>query len=279
METDETQTPLLRSRVVTRLPRPTPPRGLIFLASAWLIAGWVMSMGLRPPIQLHAASYTPSVRTLLLSLMVGIGIAWPLVRLSGALRAWPIRQTLLDLLVLLCLAQVVVWPLRLVTPWPPSRSAAIDLLLIGWGLAIAAIVAIGSVPARRGRGLIRSGAMLAIMVILLGVPMATAISGAGLPFTTRPLGEGSEAWWATVALSPLTAVDALSGGGPTPPEGVEWRTVRWSWYAAGALWLAALILIPIIPRLDEDADAPDAGHASPPHGVGPTEVTERAPTG
>ncbi len=249
--------------VVSRLPRPTPPRGLIFLASAWLIAGWVMSMGLRPPIQLHAASYTPSVRTLLFSLIIGIGVAWPLVRLSGSLRAWPIRQTLLDLLVLLCLAQVVVWPLRLVTPWPPVRSAAIDLLLIGWAAAIAAIVAIGSVPARGGRGLLRSMAMAMIMVILLGVPCVTAIGGEALPFTIRPLGEGAEAWWATVALSPLTAIDALSGGGPTPPEAEEWQAVRWAWYAAGALWLAAIILIPMIPRLDE---GPEASPASEPEG-------------
>jgi hypothetical protein len=218
-----------------------------------------MSMGLRPPIQLHAASYTPSVRTLLLALMVGIGVGWPLVRLSGALRAWPIRQTLLDLLVLLCLAQVVVWPLRLVTPWPPARSAAIDLLLIGWALAIAAIVAIGSVPAKVGCGLLRSAAMVLVMALLLAMPLATAFGGEALPFTVRPLGEGAEAWWATVALSPLTAIDALSGGGPTPPEAVEWQVVRWSWYAAGALWLAALVLIPMIPRVDaEPADEPTA---------------------
>lgn len=240
--------------MMARLPRPTPPRGLIFLASAWLIVAWVMTMGFRPPIQMHAASYTPSVRLLLLSLVFGIGVGWPLVRLSGGLRAWPIRQTLLDLLVLLCLSQVVVWPLRLVTPWPPIRSLAIDLLLVGWSLAIAAVVATGSTPVRRGLGVLRTAAMAVIVVLVAGMPLLSLLRNDALPFAGRPVGELPAQWWQLAALSPATAMDALSGGGPTPPLAAEWAMVRLAWWTAAGLWLSAILLRTVLPRIDESPE-------------------------
>lgn len=210
-----------------------------------------MTMGFRPPIQMHAASYTPSVRLLLLALVFGIGIGWPLVRLSGGLRAWPIRQTLLDLTVLLCLAQVVVWPLRLVTPWPPWRSAAIDLALVGWSLAIAAVVATGSIPARRGIGLLRTVAMLVIVLLVAGMPLITMTRGQSLPFTGRPVGVEPREWWQVAARSPATAIDALSGGGPTVPLEPEWALVRFAWWGAAAMWVAAIAARTLIPRMDD----------------------------
>lgn len=244
---------------MARLPRPTPPRGLIFLASAWLMVSWGMTIGVRPPVQMHAASYTPAVRLLLLSIMLGCGVAWPLVRLSGSLRAWPIRQTILDLLVLLCLAQVVIWPLRLVTTWPPERSAAIDACLIGWSTAIAGLVAAGSIPARRAVGWLRTAAMIAVVLVVGGVPFLTVLGGASLPFTGRPalseLSPEASAWWFTAGSSPLTAIDALCSGGPTEPAAVEWQLVLRGWWVAAGCWILAVLMRSVVPRLDEESAA------------------------
>lgn len=241
-----------------RLPRPTPPRGLIFLASAWLMIAWGLTIGVRPPVQMHAASYTPGVRLLLLSIGLGIGIAWPVVRLSGSLRPWPIRQTLLDLIVLLCLAQVVIWPLRLVTTWPPLRSAAMDLCLTGWSLAIAAVVSVGSIPARRGLGAIRTVAMIATLLLVAGVPFVMTISHESLPFTNRPGASEPSDWWTTASLSPLTAVDALCAGGPTEPTAIEWQLASRSWWVALALWIGAILIRPLVPRIDAEPESASA---------------------
>ena len=97
------------------------PRALIFLASLWLIGSWFLAIGVRPPVQPSASSYEPGVRLMLLCVTTGLMIGWPLLRLSQATSPAPLRQTLLDLVVLLSMAQVVIWLLRLVTTWSPAR--------------------------------------------------------------------------------------------------------------------------------------------------------------
>src|SRR5688572_24541171 len=124
--------------------RPPPlllPRGLIFLSSLWLIGSWIIAIGIRAPVQPSSASYTPSVRLMLFCVTTGLMIGWPLLRLSQPRPPYPVRQTLLDLMVLLGLVQVVVWPLRLVTNWTPLRTAAIDATLAGWVMIAGAVVA------------------------------------------------------------------------------------------------------------------------------------------
>src|SRR5437773_335452 len=90
----------------------TLPRGLIFFAAVWLIVSWVTTIGLRPPVQPSSASYTPAVRLMMLCVTIGAMIGWPLLRLSQRRPALPVRQTLLDLIVMIALIQVVIWPLR-----------------------------------------------------------------------------------------------------------------------------------------------------------------------
>ena len=80
------------------------PRGLIFLASVWLVSSWLLAIGIRAPVQPSSASYPPGVRQMLLCVAAGLMIGWPLLRLSQTRPPYPIRQTLLDLLVLLGLA-------------------------------------------------------------------------------------------------------------------------------------------------------------------------------
>lgn len=220
-----------------------PPRGLIFLASAWLIASWIVAIGPRAPIQAHPASYAPAVRLLILLVTVGMLVGWPLVRLSGPPRAWPIRQAILDVAVLLCLVQVVVWPLRLLTPWNPWRSAAIDLTIGGWAAAVTALVAFGTIPIERRATLVRTGAMFAIVVLVIGMPFLRLVDGGSLPFVADSAQAATDpSWWSAVRWSPMSAIYALAAATPNLPGDIEWLVARSGWLVAAGLWTALLIL-------------------------------------
>ncbi|MDY7108089.1 MAG: hypothetical protein SYC29_05580 [Planctomycetota bacterium] len=209
---------------MTHASSPVPlPRALIFLASLWLIGSWFLAIGVRPPIQPSASSYEPGVRLMLLCVTTGLMIGWPLLRLSQSPTPTPLRQTLLDLAVLLAMMQVVIWLLRLVTTWPPIRTLAIDATLAGWAMLAGAIVAsaIGST-----RGGPRSLAMLACLGLCLLAP-ALAVLG---------VMSGVESM-ALIELSPLLAVRSLGEGGRTPLTFAEWRWIGLLWSAALTVWL------------------------------------------
>lgn len=200
------------------------PRGLIFLASIWLIASWVIAIGLRAPVQPSSASYTPGVREMLTCVTIGLMIGWPLLRLSQTRPAYPVRQTMLDLLVLLGLVQVVIWPLRLVTSWTPMRTAAIDATLAGWTLLAGAVVAAAIGSELRGPRIL---AMLTcIAMCLLGPTLAwlgllTGVNAMQL-----------------VDLSPFLAVRTLGEGGGSQPTDVQWRWIALLGIAVLAVWFA-----------------------------------------
>ena len=138
------------------------------LASVWMVISWLVAIGFHSPVEASAASYTPGVRLMLLCSAIGLIIAWPLLRLSHQPSRLPIRQTLLDLFVLLALMQVVVWPLRLVTPWSPARTAALDATLAAWTVLAGALVAatVGS-----GRAGPRNLAVLGCVAMCVGGPI------------------------------------------------------------------------------------------------------------
>jgi len=215
------------------LPRaPAPPlilpRGLIFLSSVWLIGSWLLAIGLRPPVQPSSASYTPAVREMLLCVTVGLMIGWPVLRLSQTRPPYPIRQTLLDLAVLLGLFQVVVWPLRLVTNWTPLRTAAIDATITGWLLLAAAVITASLNTEKTGP---RALAMLACVAMCLAGPLGAWLALiAGVD--AMPL----------VNLSPLLAVRTLGDGGSIHPTDTQWQLIALLGVAALASWVAVLIV-------------------------------------
>jgi hypothetical protein len=206
------------------------PRGLIFLASLWLIASWLLAIGVRTPVQPSSASYTPGVRVMLLCMTIGLMIGWPLLRLSQQATAFPVRQTLLDLIVLVTLSQVVIWPLRLVTPWAASRTAAIDATITGWLLIAGAVVAAAIGTSRRGP---RNVAMLACLAIcLLGPAFAWVGVITGLDAATglRTM--------ELIGLSPLVAVRTLGEGGGSPIGEGQWRWIALLAVTDVAVWTA-----------------------------------------
>lgn len=199
------------------------PRALIFFASFWLIGSWVLAMGLRTPVHPNSASFTPGVRLMMLCIAVGLMIGWPLMRLSQSASQWPIRQTVLDLIVLLMLVQVVIWPMRLVTVWSPLRTAAIDASMATWLIVIGAIVA-------SAIGTVRAGPRLLAMAACIGVCLL------GPALTFLGLFAGAD-WMALVDLSPFMAVHTLGQGGAAPPDPEQWHLIALLAVAGAAMWL------------------------------------------
>ncbi|MHC4416391.1 MAG: hypothetical protein ACYS0G_14040 [Planctomycetota bacterium] len=199
------------------------PRGLILLASAWLVASWIIAIGVRAPVEASSASYTPGVRLMLICVATGLMIGWPLLRLSHVATPFPLRQTLLDLVVLLALVQVVVWPLRLVTPWSPARTAAVDATLAGWTLLAGATVASAVGSDRSGP---RNLAALACVCMCLAGPALAWLSAVfGLPLERKLL-----------ELGPLMEIHALTRSGRGSAGAEEWLWIGSVAVAGIAAW-------------------------------------------
>lgn len=203
------------------------PRGLIFLGSLWLIGSWLVAIGLHSPLQPVSASYTPGVRMMIYCLVIGLVVGWPLLRLSQEATASPIRQTLLDAIALTALIQIVIWPLRLVTPWSPLRTAALDATLVAWALIAAAFVASAAGS--------RSAA-----------PRCLAIAGCVGLCVLGPFA----AWAATTigvraddlqSVNPLTNVAQLTDAGGDKPTAMQWLNILMVAMAAALAWGAVLV--------------------------------------
>lgn len=203
---------------------PPLPRGLIFLASLWLVGSWLVAIGIDPPVQPSAASYTPGVRLLLDCILVGVVFAWPMLRLSQPPSTWPVQWAALDALVLAALLQLVLWPMRLVTPWSVARTMGLDLVLLGWVALVGALVAAGGRLDHRGRTM----AMGACVLLVFAGPLVGAVAAAaGAASTTVTL-----LGW----LSPFGSLRQLSGGGPAPLTAQEWVAVASGAAIAGVAW-------------------------------------------
>ena len=222
------------------------PRGLVMLASGWVFASWLLIFGLRPPVQPQAASYGPNIQMLLVMIGVGIAIAWPLVRLSGAPSRAPLAQSAIDGISLLVLLQVVIWPLRLVTSWTLPRTVAVVAAAAAAIMLVAAVLAL-SMRARSGR---TRAAWMAALCALALLPMAADAACALLP-------DESDSAACSAALSPwmlpwsAPALLARFSEPSTIDPGAAERAVLVRAFAfASAIWLVSAIasLAPRGPR-------------------------------
>lgn len=166
---------------------------------------------------------------MLVCVTLGLMVAWPLMRLTRPPGVMPLRRTGLDLLVLAALLQVVVWPLRLVTPWSALRTAALDATIVGWaGLAGAAVAAAAS-SARAGPRCL--AAAICVGMCLAGPAVAWTICGFG--------GEGDIGW--LLCAGPVLEVLSLGGGGGGAPAPQEWRWVVLLALANAAAWTSLAV--------------------------------------
>ncbi len=147
--------------------------------SVWLLLSWAVNLAIDPPLMSgvifgdHVAEFgqrvTPAVRGMLMSMIVGMGLIWPVVRLSqssiGGL------GVLYDWMGLMLVSQIVIWPMRIMLGWSLGRTLVIDLQLAVWTAAAGVMIWLGTRPG--ANGLTRGIAMLWCTLLLLGgLPMA-----------------------------------------------------------------------------------------------------------
>ena len=218
------------------------PRGLIFLASAWLLSSWLIAVGVKPPIHPSSNTYTPAAQVLLASIVLGGVVGWPLLRLSGPVFARPVVQPLLDMISLFVLLQIVIWPLRLVTMWTVSRIILIDLSLSAWLATCGALICIGA-HTRNSRTI----AMVAIVAWLLGPLMLAALETTPSQY---------------LQASPLGAIWSLSAQGGALTQASDWLWLLTHWVIAVTVWVLAAFLGPSR-RVPEKSPLSEGG--GPPH--------------
>ncbi|HMN96047.1 MAG TPA: hypothetical protein PKC43_06965 [Phycisphaerales bacterium] len=239
---------------------PTLPRGLIFLASFWLVGAWQLSMGGISPIQPSSTVYAPGVRMMLQALALGALVGWPLLRLSQPPCSWSLRRAAIDLAALSALAQLVLWPLRLVTPWSVERLLAVDLLLAASATTVGAVVATASRP-----GSNRTAGMACVLALLLAGPLAAT----ALPAGAGPGAEEGALRSALLASSPFVALHAFAEPGAGPLSSAERTALAAPIAAAIGAWIGAWMVIRRIDARRSRPRANDGPPSTPPRGGSP----------
>lgn len=254
------------SPVPARAPAPPParppdrwahrrgePRVLALLWAVYLfatVAGgllWVTRLG-----SLSPSAYGPAARIMLVMMVVGVTILWPMTRLSqarpGAQRVRrPITDAcLLDLLIVLGPILVIVWPLAALAGWAYGVIAALAAMFVAWATVSGGLVSLAlalearfmpGAPPRRFAGLWRSFWTAACVVASTGAMVGPWIAGR-VSGVAPGSGQPSVGW--LEAASPysfifLAAGQGLSGpSSPVPAEG--WYAIAATGLIGAAVW-------------------------------------------
>jgi hypothetical protein len=167
---------------------------------------------------------------LVVATMIGIVIAWPLLRLSASRPTRPLMSAMLDTVSLVALTQIVIWPLRLVTTWSVTRNLTISLDLLACSIFVGGLLALTAATRRGG-----TAWMLALMGLVVAPPLL------GLVVPMDPIHSPS----------PLVRIWALAGGGPGPLSTAAWSGGAFMAVMGVALWLTAARISPG-PLADQD---------------------------
>lgn len=214
--------PVVRARHV-RL-----PRFLLLWWSLWLLASWVMAFGWRWWIQPSIGTYITAAQRMMLSVMLGITIVWPLYRLALRPAHTPRLLPLVDWLAIFATLQVLLWPMRVPTQWSAADVLLLDAAIFAWGVLYAGLIALGMLDgARRHRA--------AVMILCVVV----AAAGPALAALTASIDNLAASVW--LRWSPLTGVWLHVGRNAVAIEAAEW----WRLAAIGAtallLWLGVML--------------------------------------
>lgn len=176
------------SATLSRVTEPLPSRlispTLLLAAVIWLLASWFMNAVLDSARLLAVVdgelrwdiALEPTARGLLISIVLGGMLAWPAWRLSQPAPRLAGAQLGADLMCLIMLIQVVVWPLRVGVRWPLERAATIDLTLVAWLMAAALVTWVGWL---KRTPLARTLAMVGCVLLVGGGYLVTLVTGYG----------------------------------------------------------------------------------------------------
>ena len=216
-----------------------PPRGLVIAAGGWIIFSAIASFGFQLPIHLSPSSLTPSIRMLLLTCAVGMVIVWPFVRLSQTSRDRMIIRTIVDALTLACLWQLIIWPLRLGTPWPIERTLLLDLLGI---ISLTGSVGIIAAASAFQNSLARGFAMICCILLTVGLQIPLAAIG----FTQTGI---SSVFLANIFQGGVPSLLSCMNSPASLPESSEWESLVAYGIFNGALCLVGLAFAAIASAL------------------------------
>lgn len=253
--------PTARSRRDRWAHRRGEPRLFVFLWTTYLFSATLLTLAaVSASGHLTADMYRPAARLLVATVVAGVVLLWPMVRLSQVLPAGDPRggagfaSAVQDYFVVMLPAQAVIWPQWSLAALPGGVVAALGANVAAWGLVVGGLLAhaltsagpgrpdaLGSAHRLAGRDM-TAWARVVWMLVFVAVAAAGAagalLAWAGDARATVP--PARPAWM----LSPLTAVFELLAdrswtGRSAAVTGMHWRATGVTAAAGLTLWLVA----------------------------------------
>jgi hypothetical protein len=185
--------------------------------------------------------YRPAARVLMVGLVVGVWVVWPMVRLSQERPERAIRAVWADWFLVMSPVAGAIAPQALpwMAGWTVEACAGMGLWMGGWAAVAGAVMAwVFAGEARDGPrgaravGVVRAGVMLVMVVVALGGPGLELLRAGVL---ARPSSE------LLLLTSPLGGAWVIAqpqdwAGKSVAMYGVTWGAVGVVWGVAGVAW-------------------------------------------
>ena len=159
-------------------------------------------------------AFRPSARMGLLMMMVGVGLLWPLMRLSQAMpREGGVRATLKDAGIIIVTGHALILPQLWLARWDGQVVLALSVLFVLWTLLTGAVIACTQGPPTAGEegeprtGTRAAGVLCCLALVLSGGLVALADAG-------RAPGADAIASRPARMLSPMTAIYEIARDRP-----------------------------------------------------------------
>lgn len=161
--------------------RRAEPRTFAAIWALYLLGACIVCVGAAGVLGLMATDvYRPAIRMVMVVAGAGLGVVWPLIRLSQDGPQRPVRDCLVDYFVIQGPLQAIVWPQALpwMAAWPWATIAVLGGTFAVWGLLIAGFLAAYFIwlDANRGGIMSRSMAMCIALAVTLGGPLGAMLA-------------------------------------------------------------------------------------------------------
>ena len=203
------------------------PRGLALAWTVYLMLATMVS--LMPMVaagQLSTDVYRPAARMMMVLVMVGFALLWPVMRISQRpQRERAVLDVILDLSIMVIPSFVIVWPQVVLAGWPVPVIAALCVVLLVWGLLIGSMLMMWhrfSTGGRLGRAVVA----IALIGITGGIPLA--LLSVGSLDLSRPGPEAVSGWMWSPITSAWEVLRAREFSGlPAAVDQTHWR-ILWA---------------------------------------------------